>query len=46
MDGSGYTVDIYETQSSYKIIQVNEFVCLCEGNKNSFDGLIDPITNP
>ena len=46
MDGSCYAVVIHEPQSSYKIIQVNEFVCLCAGNKNSFNGLIDPIINP
>ena len=37
-----YAVVIQETQSSYKIIQVNELVCLCAGNKTSFDGLIEP----
>ena len=37
-----YAVVIQETQSSYKIIQVNELVCLCACNKTSFDGLIEP----
>ena len=45
MDGSCYAVVIHKIQSSYEIIQVNEFVCLCAGNKNSFDGLVDPIIN-
>ena len=46
MDGSCYALVIHTTQSGYKIIQLNEFVCLCAGNKNSFDGMIDLINNP
>ena len=37
-----FTVVTHETQPSYEIIQVSEFVCLV-GNKNLFDGLIGPI---
>ena len=31
----------HDTQPSYRIIQVNEFVCLVD-NKHLFDGLIGP----
>jgi len=35
----------HDTQPSYRIIQVNEFVCLA-GNKNLFDGLIGAYDSP